>query len=38
VLRQGRDRVGGGPDLGALVAHLAGAPAPDRVPRITWAD
>jgi 5'-nucleotidase len=38
VLRQGRDRVGGGPDLEALVAHLAGTPAPDRVPRITWAD
>ncbi len=35
ILAQGRDRVGAGPDLEALIAHLASVPAPDPTPRIT---
>jgi 5'-nucleotidase len=38
MLRQGRDRLGGVLDLDALGAHLAGTPAPERTPRISWVD
>lgn len=38
MLRQGRDRLGGELDLDALAAHLATAPAPDPVPRITLVE
>ena len=38
MLRSGRDRLGGGLDIDALVAHLAGAPVPDPVPRIALVE
>lgn len=37
-LRRGRHRLGGPQDVDALVAHLAGAPAPQPGPRIQWVD
>jgi len=37
-LRRGRHRLGGPQDVDALVAHLAGAPAPHSGPRIQWVD
>lgn len=38
MLRNGRNRLGGELDLDALVMHLASAPAPDPVPRITLVE
>ncbi|MFN8896443.1 MAG: 5'-nucleotidase C-terminal domain-containing protein, partial [Pseudomonadota bacterium] len=38
MLRSGRDRLGGELDIDALVAHLAGAPVPDPVPRIALVE
>jgi 5'-nucleotidase len=38
LLRNGRDRLGGELDIDALVALLAGAPAPDPVPRIALVE
>jgi 5'-nucleotidase len=39
MLTRGRQRVGGIPDLDALVSHLlATNPSPDPVPRIRWLE
>lgn len=38
LLRQGRNRLGGELDLDALIAHLAGNPAPQATARIEWVD
>lgn len=37
-LKTGRQRVGGGQDLDALLAMLASGPAPSATPRIEWLD
>lgn len=38
LLATGRDRTGGGQDIDALLAHLAGGPAPQPPRSIVWVD
>ena len=37
-LARGRERLGGPPDIDALIEFLATGPAPDPQPRISWVD